>query len=191
MLGRSKLNEALEALAAQLAAKGKRRELVVIGGSGLIALGLIERPTRDVDVVALASEHGLEPADPLPDDLTEAAHRVAADLDLEEKWLNAEPSRDLLELGLPEGFQARLRTQVLGPILTVHFADRLDQVHLKLYAVVDQGPGRHLDDLQALKASRDELIAAARWARTHDPSEGFRAELLRVLAYLGVTDADV
>lgn len=50
MLRRTELNEALEALAAQLETKGKRRELVVIGGSGLIALGLIERPTRDVDV---------------------------------------------------------------------------------------------------------------------------------------------
>lgn len=28
-------------------------------------------------------------------------------------------------------------------------------------------------------------------ARTHDPSEAFRAELLRVLAYLGATDADI
>ncbi|MQB01925.1 MAG: hypothetical protein GEU78_16905 [Actinobacteria bacterium] len=91
MLGRTQLNQALEALAAQLEAKGKRRELVVIGGSGLIALGLIERPTRDVDVVALASQHGLEPADPLPADLREAAQRVAADLDLEEKWLTPSP----------------------------------------------------------------------------------------------------
>jgi hypothetical protein len=191
MLRHANLDQALEALAAQLAAKGKRRELVVIGGSGLIALRLIERPTRDVDVVALVGEHGLESADPLPDDLTQAARRVAADLDLEDKWLNAEPSRDLLELGLPEGFEDRLRTRALGPSLTVHFADRLDQVHFKLYAVVDQGPGRHLEDLQALKPSPDELIAAARWARTHDPSEGFRAELLRVIAHLGVPDADV
>jgi hypothetical protein len=100
-------------------------------------------------------------------------------------------SRALLELGLPENFRGRLHTQVFGPALTVHFAGRIDQVHFKLYAVVDQGPGRHLDDLQALKASRDELIAAAQWAQTHDPSVGFRAELLRVLTHLGVGDADI
>ncbi len=191
MLAYPQLNQALEALASQLEAKGKRRDLVVIGGSGLLALGLIERPTRDVDVVALATEHGLEPADPLPPDLREAALRVAADLDLVEKWLNAEPSHDLLEFGLPQGFASRLHTRHFGPSLIVHFADRIDQVHLKLYAVVDQGPGRHLDDLQALNPSRDELLTAGRWAQTHDPSEGFRAELLRVLAYLGVEDADV
>lgn len=185
------LEQALEALAAQLAARGTRHQLVVIGGSGLIAIGLIERPTRDVDVVALATGRGLEPADPLPADLVEAALRVAADLDLEEKWLNAEPSRGLLEFGLPDGFSSRLHARAFGPSLTVHFADRFDQIHLKLYAVVDQGPGRHLDDLQALKPTRDELIAGARWARTHDPSEGFRTELLRVLAHLGVEDADV
>ncbi len=191
MLAYTKLTQALEALASQLEAIGKRRELVVIGGSGLIAIGLIERPTRDVDVVALATERGLEPADPLPSDLTKAARRVAADLDLDEKWLNAEPSRGLLELGLPEGFRSRVHTRRFGPSLSVHFASRIDQVHLKLYAVVDQGPGRHLDDLQALKPTHEELFAAARWARTHDPSEGFRAELQRVLAYLGVEDADV
>jgi hypothetical protein len=71
-------------------AKGRPRALVVIGGSGLIALGLIERTTGDVDVVALATQQGLEPADPLPQDLREAAQRVAVDLDLDEKWLNAE-----------------------------------------------------------------------------------------------------
>jgi hypothetical protein len=32
---------------------------------------------------------------------------------------------------------------------------------------------------------------AARWAITHDPSEGFRQEVLRVLVYLGVEDADL
>lgn len=191
MLAHKNLDRVLEALASQMETTGDRRELVVIGGAGLIAVGLIERPTRDVDVVALATDRGLESADPLPSDLREAAHRVAADLDLEEKWLNAEPSSGLLELGLPEGFRSRVHTRHFGVSLTVHFASRIDQVHLKLYAVVDQGPGRHLDDLQALNPARDELLTAARWTRTHDPSEGFLAELQRALAYLGVEDADV
>ncbi len=64
MVAYYQLNQALEPLAAQLEAKGKRRELVVIGGSG--------------------TDH------------------------LEGKWLNAEPSRGLLEFGLPEGFHSRL-----------------------------------------------------------------------------------
>ncbi|MFL5963768.1 MAG: DUF6036 family nucleotidyltransferase [Gaiellaceae bacterium] len=41
------------ALGEQLEAQGARIELVVIGGSALLAIGLISRPTRDVDIVAL------------------------------------------------------------------------------------------------------------------------------------------
>jgi Nucleotidyltransferase of unknown function (DUF6036) len=40
----------LSALGEQLTAAGQRYELVIIGGSGLLALGLIERSTRDVDL---------------------------------------------------------------------------------------------------------------------------------------------
>jgi len=78
-----------------------------------------------------------------------------------------------------------------GPSLVVHFADRVDQIHLKLYAMVNRGLGRHQEDLQALEPTSDELITAARWAQTHNPSQGFRDELIRVLRYLGVPDADL
>jgi hypothetical protein len=51
--------------------------------------------------------------------------------------------------------------------------------------------GKHEADLRALEPTRDELIEAARWTITHDPSEGFRTELLGALAHLGVEDADL
>jgi hypothetical protein len=79
----------------------------------------------------------------------------------------------------------------LGAGLTVHFCSRLDQIHLKLYALVDQGLGKHEADLRALTPSREELVQAARWTRTHDPSPGFREMLERALHYLGVNDADL
>ncbi len=60
-----------------------------------------------------------------------------------------------------------------------------------LVALVDQGPGRHEADLLALSPSHVELLAAARWALTHDPSEGFRQELEAALRHLGVEDADL
>jgi hypothetical protein len=84
-----------------------------------------------------------------------------------------------------------VETRTYGPALTVLYAGRLDQVHFKLYAMVDQGAGRHEADLRALEPTREELLSAARWTRTHDPSEGFRQELVAVLAHLGVTDADL
>jgi len=97
----------------------------------------------------------------------------------------------MLDLGVPAGFVERLEEHRYGPALTVHFASRIDQIHFKLYALVDQGPGRHETDLRHLNPSEQELVSAARWTRTHDPSPGFRDGLERVLTQLGVEDADL
>ena len=56
-------------------------------------------------------------------------------------------------------------------------ADRFDMICFKLYAAVDQGPrSRHLQDLRELRSDRDELLAAARWTVTHDPSPGYGSQ---------------
>lgn len=73
------IDTVLEALAEQLAAADERYELVVIGGSGLLALGVIDRATRDVDIVALHSDGSLEGAKPLPEGLRAARDRVSRD----------------------------------------------------------------------------------------------------------------
>jgi hypothetical protein len=183
-------DQLFSALGEQLAARGQRIELVVIGGSGLLALGLIGRPTGDVDIVALLSSGTLAKPRPLPPALIEARDQVARDFNLPEDWLNAAPA-DLLDFGLPDGFVDRLERRDYGEALTVHLASRFDQIHFKLYAMVDQGAGKHEADLRALEPTRDELLAAARWTRTHDPSEGFREQLLAALAYLGVDDVSL
>lgn len=183
------VDELLAALGEQLAVTGGRHELVVIGGSALLALGIIDRPTRDVDVVALRVDGRLVQARPLPADLVAARDRVGRDFRLPGDWLNAEPA-SLLDLGLPEGFVGRLEPRHYGDALTVHFASRLDQVHFKLYALVDQGPGKHESDLRALRPTSEELLAAARWARSHDPSPAFESVLEAALRHLGLDDAD-
>lgn len=188
MLDQERTHHLLAAVGEQLAASvAAPAELVVIGGSALLALGLISRPTRDVDVVALLVGRTLVDPRPLPAELIAARDRVARDFGLLENWLNAAPA-DLLDFGLPEGFVERLERHDYGASLTVHFASRFDQIHFKLYAMADQGAGKHEADLRALSPTRDELLAAARWTRTHDPSEGFREQLLAALAYLGVED---
>lgn len=182
----------LGALEEQLAARGERFELVVIGGSALLALGLVSRVTQDVDVVALADGSELLEAVPLPASLVEAATRVARDFGLPADWLNSEAARDMLRLGLPQGFAERLTARVYGAGLTVHYASRLDQIHLKLHAAVDHGgPSKHLADLEALEPTSEELVLAARWSRTHDPSEGYLSVLVPALEYLGAKDADL
>jgi hypothetical protein len=177
----------LSALAEQLAAADERFELVVIGGSGLLALGLVERSTRDVDIVALREGSGLQGASPLPAALRTARDKVARDFDLPESWLNPGPS-DLLDFGLPEDFSDRLASRSYGEGLVVHFASRLDQIHFKLYAAVDQGPGKHSRDLEAMAPTDEEMLQAARWTLTHDPSPEFKEVLKRVLSHYGVDD---
>jgi hypothetical protein len=180
----------LDALSEQLERTGSRFELVVVGGSALLALGLIARPTKDVDVVALRETGVLRKAAPLPVDLRDARDRVARDFGLPEEWLNPGPA-SLIDFGLPEGFLDRVQSRRFGPALTVHFASRLDQIHFKLYALVDQGAGKHEQDLRALSPTAGELVQAARWTMTHDASPGFREMLERALRYLGVEDANL
>lgn len=163
---------------------------MVIGGSALTALGFVRRATRDVDILAIADNGELRFAEPLPQTLLAARAAVAADFELAENWLNAGPT-DLLKWGLPEGFMTRVVTRSYGTALVVHFAGRLDQIHFKLFAMVDQGGGRHEADLRALGPAPGELIAAARWSITQDPSPGYRSVLRDALRYLGVDDADL
>lgn len=183
-------NRLLDALGDQLAVLENAYEIVVVGGSALLALGLVARPTRDVDVVGIREGDVLLPVAPLPHALRLARDRVARDFQLPEDWLNAGPA-SLADFGLPEGFLDRAVARQHGPALTVWYASRLDQIHLKLYAAVDQGPGRHEADLRALQPTAEELVAAARWTRTHDPSEGYLAMLDHALAALGVHGADL
>lgn len=180
----------LAALGQLLAERGLRFEFLAIGGGALQLLGLIVRPTRDIDVVAQVEGADLVPLDTLPDGLRAAVADTAAVFRLPIGWFNAGP-RALVDLGLPEGTLARAHRRVWGG-LVLHLADRRDQIFVKLYAAVDQGPqSKHFEDLRRLDASPDDLRAAATWAQTHDPSPGFRSELQRALRDLGVTDGDV
>jgi hypothetical protein len=180
----------LGALADQLQVLGSHVEIVVIGGSALTALGLVRRATRDVDLLAIAENGELHPAEPLPQALLAARAAVAADFALAENWLNAGPT-DLLKWGLPEAFMSRVVTRSYGTALVVHFASRFDQIHFKLFAMVDQGGGRHEADLRALNPTPGELTAAARWSITQDPSPGYRSVLMDALHVLGIDDADL
>jgi hypothetical protein len=183
------LDEALRTLGDTLEARGLAYDVAAIGGSSLMLLGLIARPTKDLDAVALIESGELVPAEPFPPPLMEAIADVGRALGLGERWLNPGPS-DLLRFGLPRGFEGRLKTRRYAG-LTLRLAGRIDQIHFKLYAAVDQGmASKHATDLRALDPTDEELLAAARWSQTHDPSEGYRQELVKVLTAFGVEDAD-
>jgi hypothetical protein len=179
------LHEALRTLGEVLESRGLSYEVVVIGGSGLMLLGLVDRPTRDLDALALVEDGHYIPAAPLPLPLSHEVARVGRTLGLADDWLNPGPA-ELLRFGLPRGFEKRVDRRRYGG-LTLQVAGRFDQICFKLYAAVDQGVvSKHTADLKKLAPTRDELLSAARWSLTHDPSDGYRAELLAMLALLGV-----
>jgi hypothetical protein len=167
-------------------------EILVCGGSALNVLGLIQRTTEDVDVLAYVrrNEEGkvsIIRADPLTLELNEAGKKVARDFNLPEKWLNPGPA-STVDFGLPEGLMERVITREYGSKLVVHYLGRYDQIHFKVYAAVDQGAGKHLDDLLALKPTSEEIENAARWSMTHDVSDGYRQNLKVMLIHLGFED---
>lgn len=188
-LEREQLERALAALGEVLAHRGANFHLAVVGGTGLLMLGAVVRTTTDVDIVARIEGDTLRSAQPLPPALEDAARDVARALKLGPRWLNAGPTA-LLDFGLPDGFVGRCHVFDYGG-LVAHVADRYDQIHFKLYAAVDNGPrSKHMSDLRALSPTRAELLDAARWTRTHDPSAGFLNSLRDVLRMFGVEPFD-
>jgi len=182
----SALGDHLEQLASE------EIEIVVCGGSALQALGLVDRTTRDVDILAFArSERAGSPtllsARPIPGVVRDAARIVARDFRLPADWLNPGPT-DLLNQGLPQGLAGRLHTHRFGKSLIIHFIDRLDQICLKTYAAINGGGPRHLTDLRALDPSEDEMLMAARWCLTQDASEVFPHLVHSFLEKVGYPD---
>jgi hypothetical protein len=186
--GKQQIQEALSRTGRRLAlADAGEFALLVCGGSALNLAGLIQRPTRDVDVLGLVK--GPEPAtvaaQQLPEDVTRAAEWVAMDLGLPSDWLN-DAALDVQRLGLPPGILQRAHPLGFGPCLTVYFIDRQDQVALKLYAAIDRKKGqRHLKDLEAIKPTKAEMEAAVRWLLDRQTSAQFREAVQSIARGLG------
>jgi len=183
-----KLEEALILLGAVLADRGNHFAVVAIGGGGLQLIGVIDRPTKDIDLVALIEGDELVSLDKnLPATLAEAIADVARALDLDPTWMNSGPA-SLLDLGLPGGFRERLERRTYGG-LELSLASRFDQIHFKLYAAADGAPGgKHHIDLKRLRPSKEELRTAAAWAKTHDVSSGFAQMISGVLHDFGIEE---
>jgi hypothetical protein len=121
-------------------------EIIVCGGSALNVLGLVQRATEDVDILAYVVRNtkgsvSFVKAEPLLDELSMASKKVARDFNLPDKWFNPGPA-SAVDLGLPEGLMERVVTKGYGRKLIVHYLGRYDQIHFKIYAAVDQGSGK-------------------------------------------------
>ena len=179
------LDAALQTLGELLQERGQRIGILVVGGGSLLLLGLVRRPTADIDVVGFSGPLGYTKAEALPAFLVDAVGEVGDALGLGRTWLNTGPA-GLIDFGLPAGLEDRVVVRSYGA-LEVHLPAREDLICFKLYAVVDQGErSKHYRDLLAMSPTPPELLTAARWTRTQDPSPGFLSELRRLLASLGV-----
>lgn len=168
-----------------LAARGERFRIVIVGGAALQLLGLVDRATTDVDIIAFAGTDApsrkLErPPDPLPASLRRAAETVASDLGLRTDWLNAQTAMQW-DFGMPPHLDDEIRWYDFGG-LEVGAVGRLGLIHLKLFAAVDGGPaGVHFQDLLVLKPMEHELDLARRWVETQDASPDFARLLEEVV----------
>jgi hypothetical protein len=165
---------------------------VVLGGAALNLLGLIERGTSDVDILAFATPQTgaristrrlTKPPEPLPRPLLVAANIVARDLGLDANWLNTDASLQW-RAGLPPGLEARVQWREFGT-LSVGLVSRYDLVFFKLFAAADSS-GRnsvHYQDLIALNPSAAELESARAWVITQDVSPEFAKTLQLVVSH--------
>lgn len=142
---------------------GPDLEIVICGGTALNLLGLISRPTKDIDLVA---------PETWPEELKSAAKITGDFFGLPDNWINAGPV-DLLRMGLPNGFFDRCTQIGTQSKLKILITSRYDHVHFKLYACADRG-GYHVKDLKDLNPTPEEIYQAALWTFTHDVSDGFR-----------------
>lgn len=189
LLGESDIELVLSAVGDLLAANGQRVSVVVIGGAALLLLGVINRVTRDVDVVAVTAKPGefkdlIRPPEPLPPALTSAIQQVARDFGLPPGWMNCGPAGQW-DIGLPVGFADRVTWRVYGG-LDVGVANRIDLIFLKLEAAADQptSNSRHFLDLVALHPTDLQLAAAKDWARAKNAGSEYQTIVDRVIAHV-------
>lgn len=84
------------------------------GGSSLLLLGLIDRPTADLDVIGLATGDRYVKAETIRASLAEAVRDVGSALGLGDTWVNNGPA-SLFDFGLPQRFEQGVTVRRFGP----------------------------------------------------------------------------
>jgi hypothetical protein len=134
-------------------------EAVIVGGAALVLLNVIERATRDCDV--------LSPQ--LSDVIATAAKAFAKETQntsspLDSDWLNNGPAS--LTKILPSHWEKRLEVVFTGKALILNSLGRSDILLSKLFALCDRGTD--LGDCLALKPTKAELNDSLEWLKYQD-----------------------
>ena len=182
------LEELLNAVGSHLEAQQTEAAIVVVGGATLSVLGIVDRTTKDVDVIAQASRDDgdnwtLIPPVPLSEALQEAVALVGRDYDLAPDWLNTDVGAQWQQ-GLPDSILQDTEWRRYAA-LWVGFAGRQTLITLKLFAAVDRGPESvHYQDLLALQPTPSELATAEEWVVGQDTSEHFPKLIQDVITHV-------
>jgi len=188
------MTEGLEALGELLTNRNLTFDIVVVGGGALLLHDLVDRPTQDMDVVALVKGGRWTSPKTLPAEFVDAVREVAAALDLPREprdakdWLNTGPVF-LRKLGLPDGFRRRAELRTFGN-LKVRLAARADLITLKLWAATDSKRGARrkvdIEDVIKMSPSVAEIRDAVAWCAQKDGRPEFaEVEARPVLDALG------
>jgi hypothetical protein len=137
-----------------LTSKQLRFDGVAIGGAALAVLDIIQRSTRDVDL--LESE--------IPEAISKAASEFAGLHGLSENWFNAGPAN--LLRNLPSDWKTDLQQLYNGKSLTLRTLSRINIIRTKFWAMCDRM--RDVDDLVAINPNDAEIEIAVRWVSPLD-----------------------
>ncbi len=166
----------IEAFDHYLASLDLRFDGVVIGGSALVLMGVVQRLTRDVDVLVPA----------LPEAIATAARDFArqqrqAGGDLVDDWFNNGP----MQLGdvLPAGWPERVERIFEGKSLVLSTLGRPDLLKSKLFALCDRGTD--MPDCIALAPTAEELAECLPWLELQDGNELWPDHVRSTMAGLG------
>ncbi|RLA61517.1 MAG: hypothetical protein DRQ88_10970 [Epsilonproteobacteria bacterium] len=168
------MEEAIKAFDEYLESKGLKFEGIVIGGAALILLHVIDRATKDVDILAPK----------IPEDIKKASIDFATekgDLNLNPgEWFNHGPYP--LKRDLPDGWRDRTVEAYAGKALFLYTLGRMDLLKIKIYATCDREID--FDDCLSLKPTIKELDDCKPWVLTGDINPNWPERVNEVLGRL-------
>ena len=146
-------------------------EAIIVGGAALALLKIINRGTRDVDLLTT----------PIPPIIEKAARDFALLKGLSETWLNNAPST--LARDLPKNWENRTQLAFTGKVMTLWTLDRQDLIISKLYAACDRQVN-DVADLLAIKPTDPELDNACHWVSTLDANPDWPKHVFNVTRHI-------
>jgi len=164
MLGPKLLRPILDSLDAKLQVRGELRELTVCGGGALLILNIIDRQTRDIDVIAPELDSVLK----------EVAAEVGREFGLEPGWLNNGPAS--LSRDLESGWETRVQIIYSGQRLKMYTLSNHDLLASKLFAYCDRDEN-DLSDILKMCPSVSEIESLRNWVLARDASNYWPARV--------------